>query len=44
MRKSKISTRDANALLKGKNILYNGFDTRMKKKGKEAEKIAKEKG
>jgi hypothetical protein len=44
MRKRNISARDANALLKGKNIPYTGFDTRMKKRVKEAEKIAKDRG
>ena len=44
MRKRNISARDANSLLKGKNIPYTGYDTRMKKRVKEAEKIAKDRG
>ena len=44
MRKRNISARDANFLLKGKNIPYTGYETRMKKRVKEAEKVAKDRG
>ena len=44
MRKRNISARDANFLLKRKNIPYTGYDTRMKKRVKEAEKVAKDRG
>ena len=44
MRKRNISARDANFLLKGKNIPYTGYETRMKKRVKEAEKVAEDRG
>ena len=44
MRKRNISAKDANFLLKGKNIPYTGYETRMKKRVKEAEKVAKDRG
>jgi hypothetical protein len=44
MRKRNISARDANFLLKGKNIPYTGYETRMKKRVKEAEEVAKDRG
>jgi hypothetical protein len=44
MRKRNISARDANFLLKGKNIPYTGYETRMKKRVQEAEKVAKDRG
>ena len=44
MRKRNISARDANFLLKGKNIPYTGYETRMKKRVKEAQIEAKRRG
>ena len=44
MRKRNISARDANFLLKGKNIPYTGFDTRMRKRVNEAKKLAEDRG
>ncbi len=44
MRKRGISARNANFLLKGKNIPYTGYDGRMKKRVKDAKKIAKDRG
>ena len=39
-----ISSAKARKLLKGENIPYTAYDSRMKKRVKEAEKIAKERG
>ena len=44
MRKRNISAKDANFLLKGKNIPYTGFDTRMRKRVNEAKKLAEDRG
>ena len=39
-----ISRKNARSLLKGKNIPYTGYKERMKKRVKEAEKLAKDEG
>ena len=44
MRKRGLSARNANFLLKGKNIPYTGYDGRMKKRVKDAKKLAKDRG
>ena len=44
LRKRNISSSKARKLLKGENIPYTAYDSRMKGKVKEAEKIAKERG
>jgi hypothetical protein len=44
LRDRNISYSKAKKLLKGKNIPYTAFEERMKKRVKEAEKIAKERG
>ena len=44
LRKRGISGKNANKLLRGKNIPYTGYQERMKKRVKEADKIAKEEG
>ena len=44
MRKRGLSARNANFLLKGKNIPYTGFDGRMRKRVQDAKKLAKERG
>ena len=44
LRKRNISSSKARKLLKGENIPYTAYDSRMKSRVKEAEKIAKERG
>jgi len=44
LRKRNISSSKARKLLKGENIPYTAYDSRMKGRVKEAEKIAKERG
>ena len=44
LRKRNISSSKARKLLKGENIPYTAYDSRMKNRVKEAEKIAKERG
>jgi hypothetical protein len=44
MRKRGISARNANSLLKGKNIPYTGYDGRMRKRVEDAKKLAKDRG
>jgi hypothetical protein len=44
MRKRGVSARNANFLLKGKNIPYTGYDGRMRKRVQDAKKLAKDRG
>ena len=44
MRKRGLSARNANFLVKGKNIPYTGYDGRMKKRVQDAKKLAKDRG
>ena len=44
LRERGISGKNANALLKGRNIPYSGYKERMKKRVKDADKIGKERG
>ena len=44
MRKRGLSARNANFLLKGKNIPYTGYDGRMRKRVQDAKKLAKDRG
>jgi len=44
MRKRGLSARNANFLIKGKNIPYTGYDGRMRKKVIDAKKLAKDRG
>ena len=44
MRKRGVSARNANFLLKGKNIPYTGYDGRMRKRVEDAKKLAKDRG
>ena len=44
MRKRGVSARNANSLLKGKNIPYTGYDGRMRKRVQDAKKLAKDRG
>ena len=44
MRKRGLSARNANFLVKGKNIPYTGYDGRMRKRVQDAKKLAKDRG
>ena len=44
LRERGISGKNANALLKGRNIPYTGYKERMSKRVRDAQKIGKERG